>query len=119
MNIKALFPSPWLMPDDLAGKRVEVTIAGFAMEEVHNARTNAKERKPAISFEKASKRLLLNKTQAFAVASVIGSYETDEWIGRKISLRPGRAPNGKATIIVDAPAVQAPTPHLSDGTPDK
>lgn len=113
MNIKQLFPSPWLSPDDLNDRRVEVVIAGFAMEEMHNRRTNQKESKPVISFERATKRLILNKTQAFAIARIAGSDETGEWLGKKISLRVGRAPNGKPTIAIDAPALQAPTPHMN------
>lgn len=115
MNIKQVFPSPWLAPDDLANRRVEVIVAGFALEEIHNRRTNAKETKPVLSFQKATKRLILNKTQAFAVAHVTGSDETEDWIGKKIALRVGRAPNGKPTIIVEAPSLQAPTSHLSAG----
>lgn len=108
MNVKQIFPSPWLSTDDLGQRRVEVVIAGAEMVEVHNRRTNEKERRLAIRFERASKRMLLNKTQAFRIAELTGQVDTDNWPGHRIALRVGRAPNGKPTILVDAPSVPAP-----------
>lgn len=115
MNVKSLFPSKWLSADDLGQRRVEVVIAGCSIEEVHNARTNAKEQKLAIAFERASKRLLANKTQCFAIADIAGSYETDDWTGKRISMKMGRARNGKPTIVIEPAAVQAPTDHTETG----
>ncbi len=108
MNLKQIFPSPWIDPDDLAGRRVEVVIAGAEIVEVHNRRTNEKEERLALRFERATKRMLLNKTQAFAIADITGSVETDTWAGHHIALRAGRAPNGKPTIVVERPAVPPP-----------
>lgn len=115
MNVKSIFPSRWLSADDLGQRRVEVTIAGCSVEEVHNSRTNTKEQKLAIAFERASKRLLVNKTQAFQIAEIAGSYETDDWAGKRISMRAGRARNGKPTIVIEAAAVQPPTDHTETG----
>ena len=120
MNIKKLFPSKWLSPDDLAGRRVEVQISGCAMEEVRNPQTNQTEQKLVIAFAKATKRLIVNKTQAFDIAEITGGYETDEWIGHRVALCVGRARNGKDTIVIEAASVQAPTPHLdADGEDTK
>lgn len=115
MNVRNVFPSKWLNADDLGQRRVEVVIAGCAMEEVHNRVTNQKETKLAVAFEKATKRLLVNKTQAFAMAEIAGSDETDEWAGVRISMRVGRARNGKPTIIIERPAVQVPAPAMESG----
>lgn len=117
MNIKTIFPSPYLSADDLGDRRVEVTIARCKMEEFHNRRTNRKEAKLTVAFERASKFLVCNKTQAFAIARIAGSLDTDGWTGKRIALRVGVAPNNMPTIVVEAPAVQAPAEQLSDGEP--
>ena len=65
------------------------------MAEVYNRQTNGKEQKPAVSFKGAKKRLLLNKTQAFRIAEIVGSPDTDYWRGHSITLRAGVAPNKK------------------------
>lgn len=108
MNVKQIFPSQWLSPDDIGSRRVEVVISGAAMAEIHNRRTNQPEDRLALSFQKATKRLLVNKTQAFAIAELTGNNDTDHWAGHRIALRVGRAPNGKPTIVVERAAVPAP-----------
>lgn len=115
MNIKQLFPSKWLSPDDLGNRRVEVVISECALEAVRNPQTNQEEEKLIITFAKATKRLIANKTQCFAIAEIVGDYDTDNWTGKRIALRTGRARNGKPTIIVEAASVQAPTVHLDNG----
>ena len=105
MNINDQFPSRWLDPDDLGQRRITVEIIAATLEEVYNRQTNAKERKLALSFKSAKKQMLLNKTQAFAIANIAGDPDTDNWIGKSITLRAGTAPNRKPTIVVEAPAV--------------
>lgn len=113
MNIKNLFPSKWVSTDDLGNKRVEVTISSCSIETVRDFRTGEDVKKLAIAFTGATKRLLPNKTQCFAIADIAGSYETDHWIGIKVSMRAGRSHNGKNTIIIERPAVQAPAEQLN------
>lgn len=108
MNIKQVFPSQWLSPDDIGNRRIEVVIAGAEFVEIHNRRTNNKEQRLAISFQRATKRMLINKTQGFRIAEITGQFETDNWAGHRIALRVGRAPNGKPTIVVERAAVPAP-----------
>lgn len=115
MNVRTMFPSKWLSADDLGQRRFDLTIAGCTIEEVHNRVTNQKEQKLAVAFEKASKRLLVNKTQAFAIAEIAGSDETDNWRGARVALHVGRARNGKPTIVIERPAVQAPAPAMESG----
>lgn len=108
MNIEDLYPRKWLNAADLAGRAVTVTIAGVTLEQVRNPRTNRAEPKPAVAFAGKQKRLLLNKTQAYALAGLCGK-ETDNWIGRQVTLSPAVAPNGAQTIAVTAPAAGAAT----------
>lgn len=81
MNVNDLFPSKYLKAHDLSGKAYTLTIKVAKIEEVgHGAE---KERKLAIGFEKATKLMLLNRTNAMIIASLYGP-ETDGWIGKAV-----------------------------------
>lgn len=115
MDIRQVFPSPWISPDDLSDKRFELTIRTVTMEEVHDRQTNQKISKMVIAFEGAKKKFITNKTQAFAIAKYLGSTNTDQWIGKRVALRAGKAHNGKPTIVVEKAAVEAPAEQLNHG----
>lgn len=100
MNIQQIFPRKWLYPEDLGGRAVTVQIESAALEELRNPRTNKPETKLVVSFAKATKRLICNKTQAYAIAAATGSQDTDRWPGSKVTLSAAVAPNGKATILI-------------------
>lgn len=112
MNIHKLFPSQWLSPADLGTRQFELIIESVAMATVRNTQTNQDEQKPAIKFAKAQKRLLMNKTQAFAIAAITGEDDTDKWSGHAIVLAAGIARNRKPTIVVSAPASKPPVAEI-------
>ena len=111
MNIDQLYPRKWLAADDLAGRAVTVTIDAVTLEQVRNPRTNRGEPKLAVAFVGKKKRLLANKTQAYALAAIAGK-ETEDWSGRQVTLAAAVAPNGAQTIAV-TPAVAAAEMHRS------
>jgi hypothetical protein len=119
MNVREVFPSPWVSCDDLGDRRFELVIKGVTMEEVHDRTSNQKVRKMVIAFEGAKKRFITNKTQALSIAKHLDSDETADWIGKKIALRAGKAHNGKPTIVVEKVAMQAPAPQLDAGHGDE
>lgn len=93
MNILEIdaYQSEWLNGLDLAGKTVQVIINGVSLETVQNQR-GERAQKAAVSFrskggQMLKKRLLLNKTNAIALAKLFGT-ETDAWVGKGVSLRP-------------------------------
>lgn len=112
MNVKQVFPSPWISCDDLGDRKFELVIKAVAMESVHDRTTNQEVSKLVVAFAGAQKRFICNKTQAFAIAKFLNSDDTDGWIGKKIALRAGMAPNRKPTIVVERAAVQAPAAQL-------
>lgn len=112
MNVREVFPSPWISAEDLGSKKFELVIAGVTLEEVHDRQTNRKVQKMVVAFVGAKKRLICNKTQALAIAHIVNSDETEDWKGKRVALRAGRAHNGKQTIVVEAAAVQPPTPAM-------
>lgn len=70
--------------DDLAGKNVTVEIDEVTFEEIGTGRD--KENKIILSFKGKDKKMILNKTNATAIAKVLGTEETDEWSGNRIIL---------------------------------
>lgn len=107
MNVRNIFPSPWISADDLGDRRFELTISAVTIEQVHDRQTNQKVSKMVVAFAEAKKRFIVNKTQAFAIAKYLASDDTEQWTGKKVALRAGKAHNGKPTIIVEKAA--APT----------
>ena len=97
-TVSEAFPSEWLRATDLP-KPYTVKIAGVTFEELRTP--DGKTRMAAVvAFEGAHKRLVLNVTQARAIAAVVGSEAFDDWPGHAVVLSAGRAPNGKDTIVV-------------------
>lgn len=83
MNINTIFPSRFVKADDLGDKSVTVTIKNATMEDLNHG--SEKERKLVIWFERATKGLVLNKTNAFIIAHLYGP-ETNDWLGKQITL---------------------------------
>jgi hypothetical protein len=89
MKVSDMFPSKYLAADDLQGRAVPVTIRDVEYDEMRDPRSGKKIFKPVIYFEKKVKGLVLNKTNAFAIAAVLGD-DTERWKGGKIVIYPDR-----------------------------
>ena len=85
MRIDELYPSRFLRYADLDGKPMRVTISGTAREDVFG------ESKVIMSFADGTKQLILNKTNARAIARILGD-ETNAWSGRDVMLVPAQVP---------------------------
>lgn len=112
-TVNDLFPSPWLSAGDLAGRTITVRIASISLEQLRQP-DGRMELKAILSFDHAHKRMILNKTQAQAIAAILGSPVFDDWPGHRITLSVGRAPNGRDTILI-TPADPAPIPQVGQG----
>ncbi len=86
MDILKAFPSRYLCCDDLQGNAVEAVIATVTIESIGDDVV-----KPVIHFIGAKKGLVLNKTNALAIAATYGN-ETDDWLQRPIVLFPTTTP---------------------------
>lgn len=84
MNINQLYGGDYLKADDLQGQPRTVTISGWSTKEFDDGKT-----KVVLSFEKTTKTLVLNATNANTIAESHG-YDTDGWVGKAIELRPER-----------------------------
>lgn len=109
MDIAKLYPDKYLKAEHLNGKSIRATISKVTIEELRNPRKEEeKTRKAVLHFAKSQKILPLNKTQAYDLASITGSTDTDAWPGFVVVLSPGRARNNMATIVISAPPQEKP-----------
>lgn len=83
MKVSRLFPSKYVKPADLNGKPVTLIVAKTVVEELGHG--DQKEQKAVVYFEKATKGLVLNRTNAMTIAALYGD-ETDEWAGKRITI---------------------------------
>lgn len=81
MRISAAFPSEYLRVADLNGREVRLVIDEVKIEEIGKERDN----RPVLYFLKTDKGLILNKTNANAIAVAYGD-DTDDWRGAEIVL---------------------------------
>lgn len=92
-HYKALFPGRYLGSHDLDGKEPALTIRRVVKEEIETDR--GKEEKPVVYFVETGeaaartkaeeKRLILNRTNAAAIAAMHGN-QVESWAGKKIQL---------------------------------
>lgn len=84
MNINNAFPSKWLKSGDIPeGSDLVLTIKSVGMETVGQG--DDAEQKPIVYFTDTDKGLVLNKTNANAIAGLYGP-ETAGWAGKRIAL---------------------------------
>jgi len=81
MDINSVFPSKYLKAADLKGHEVLVTIDHVKIEDVGDGE------KPVLYFQGKERGVVLNKTNAKAIAALF-SDETDSWIGMRVIFKP-------------------------------
>jgi len=89
----------WLRAEDLQNRAVTVRISKVDLEVFHG-RDGSERPALVLTFDKARRRLILNKTQANTLVRVLQSERLADWPGKSVTLAPGQAPNGKQTILV-------------------
>lgn len=127
MKMSEAFPSKYISAADV-GSEPTVQIRTVEMEQIGQG---SEPPKPVVYFERARKGMVLNKTNANAIAQLYGD-ETDNWRGKHITLFPVwtefqgnqvravriRPPDGGPQV--NDPGHQAPTDPpatLSNGDP--
>jgi len=86
VNLNEAYPSRYITADDLNGQDVTVTISAVNLEEIGQGRD--KERKLVISLAGKQKQFVCNKTNATTISKVLGSTETEDWVGKRITIGP-------------------------------
>ena len=113
MKISTIFPSKYVAAEDLNGKPITLTITTCTLEEMQS-HDNQKVSKPVVYFAKATKGLVLNRTNATIIADLYGD-ETDAWTGKRITIYPTRVKAfGKTVDAIrvreEVPAQPKPAP---------
>jgi len=86
-HVDLMFPSRYLRAADFEGKAVTLTISEVVRDKVQMA-TGQKAEKYIIRFRETDKELILNKTNAKAVAKVLEEPKAINWPGERITLKP-------------------------------
>lgn len=102
-NINEFFPSSgdWLKVADLGGRAIKATVSEVRVIQVSDF--NDKDVKhPAleIHFQGAEKSFVCKKWNSENIAQGYGP-NTDNWIGKKVTLKPGKSSNGHDMIVAE------------------
>ncbi|MBV7328933.1 hypothetical protein KFU94_11850 [Chloroflexi bacterium TSY] len=98
-SIKDIYPDKWLKAEHLNGHRPTVTIEDVRVERLFNPNSRQYEKKLVLKFRDKTLRMILNKTQTFALAAIAGDDYT-QWATQKIVLSASTAPNNRPTILI-------------------
>lgn len=97
MDIRKLYDKDYIYSYDLEGRDVTVTI-----ERVKGGTLvgtgGTKNKKPVVYFKGTEKGLALNITNARVIAGLYGGFESDQWIGKRITLYPTTTTFGSQTV---------------------
>lgn len=85
IKLNDAYPSKYLTAEDLGDAPVTATIEEVDLEEIGQGADKSK--KLVIGFTGKKKKFVVNKTNANTIAKVLGSDDTDDWIGQRITLR--------------------------------
>lgn len=86
MKVGDAYPSKYLAAADLDGRDITVTIDDVKLEDIGQGQN--KEQKLVISMKGKDKQFVVNKTNAKTISKVLGSDDTDDWIGQRIIIGP-------------------------------
>lgn len=106
MKASEAFPSDYLKASDLKGKSATVTIDKVELVEIGKDRE--KETKLLITFVGKSKGLICNKTNSRTIQKVLGTEETDDWVGKRIIIEPREVEFGSEVVWAIRVSLKAP-----------
>lgn len=86
MKTSEAYPSKYLSAEDLDGKDITLNIRTVDLETIGQGAKASD--KLVIGFKGAKKQFVVNKTNANTISKVLGSDETDDWIGQSITIGP-------------------------------
>ena len=109
MNIYSTDLFKYLAGDMIGQNTVTLTISGVTLEKMNSGK-GGEQVKPCLHFTERDKMMVLNKTNAAAIAKELGG-ETDRWVGAKITVNApmieafGRQSRSIRVIKVEPPQV--------------
>jgi hypothetical protein len=88
MNIDQLFPRKYATGEDLKGKAFTATIAGCQLVSMRPNPQSGEVEKLVIHIRGAQKGIIASRTLAEQIAAALGTKETEEWTGKRVTLYP-------------------------------
>ena len=82
------FSSQFVHAEDLRGQAHDVVIESVKLETLQIPRKKEKEKKWVVKFVGRPKGMVLNKTNAQAIAKRTGENVVEKWVGKTITLYP-------------------------------
>jgi hypothetical protein len=106
-TLSEAFPSPFIVGADLGDQEVLVTMAHTEQAKMQDGTMRT-----VLFFQGKKKGLILNKTNWVKIASIHGSDDSDDWVGKQILLYSTEVTNPRGETVegvrIRAPkAVQA------------
>lgn len=106
MNINQMFPRKYANGEDLNGTAHVMTIKRVAVEKMRVSAQAKEEDRFILYFDGAQKGVILSKTLAVQIASILKEQDTDRWTGKQIVIFPERMMvGGVERIAIRARAV--------------
>lgn len=116
MDVRSLFDKAYLYAYDLQGRDFTMTIAKVTGGTLVGTGGKSN-KKPIVFFQGAKKGLALNITNARTIAAMYGGFDSDKWIGKRVTLYPTTTQFGSQTVecIRIRPAI--PGAKVKDAAP--
>ncbi len=96
-DVRSMYDKEFLYSFDLQGRDVTVEIERVKGGEVTGT-GGKKSKKPVLYFKGKEKGLALCITNVRVIASIYGSFDSEVWLGKRITLYPTTTTFGKDTV---------------------
>jgi hypothetical protein len=96
-DVRKMFDKAYIYAYDLEGKDVTVTIERVTGGTLVGTGGKSN-KKPVLYFKGTTKGLALNITGARVIAGLYGGFDSDKWIGKRITLYPTTTTFGSQTV---------------------
>ncbi len=96
-DVRKLYDKAYIYSYDLEGRDITVTIERVTGGTLVGT-GGTKNKKPVVFFKGTEKGLALNITNARVIAGMYGGFDSDKWIGKRITLYPTTTTFGSQTV---------------------
>jgi hypothetical protein len=87
MHVELMYPNDYLKAPDFRGKDVTLTIKRVFQDDLKDMK-GGKKKKYIVEFNETQKKLVLNVTNARAIAKKLDEPKAIKWAGKQITLFP-------------------------------
>jgi hypothetical protein len=110
VKLTEMFPRKYASGEDLQGRSVTVTIARVAPELMRPGPGSPEVTKYVLYSVEGKKGIVLSRTLAGQIAQALGSDDTDNWTGQRITLYPETVSVAGAARVAMRARAAAPAP---------